>query len=186
MAKDNKKSSNDTDREEVMRKQKKCFSFVLNLVGVIALSLLFGVKQVAAEEFTANYYDLYFGDLNADGYDDVYLKAKKQLLIIAGDISTPIFIPPSVPSYSILSNGNVDYADPVVDETVDVSQLTLHEERFLIGDFNGDGYRDAFVHVTGLGVDSFTLAGGEVGQAPVILQQNLSDVSNYELAYADI
>ncbi len=70
----------------------------------------YSVAVNAANISTTNY-DMYLGDLNGDGYSDYYFAAKPFLLLLHGDIITPIVIPfPGVTSFVIYRSG-AGYAD---------------------------------------------------------------------------
>jgi len=138
-----------------------------------------------ADEFSSVSHDLYYGDTNGDGVDDIYLKARDRIIIIAGDIDVPLPIAPEVSSLLIQSSSSYywsGYGSPVVNETVDVSGLTKANERFYTGNFNGDGYQDTLIRVPSSGHDSFTLAGSALGQVPAMLQQGLDTATGVSLA----
>jgi hypothetical protein len=56
---------------------------------------LFAVsQQVVALDIKATNYDIYLGDVNGDGYSDFYFYGKPLIIILHGDIATPIVIFP--------------------------------------------------------------------------------------------
>ncbi len=151
------------------------------------LCVVFGVLGMSvaamAADFGSGKYEVYIGDLNDDDVDDVYLHAKEQIILLHGDIVTPIVVPPgnsfrtgsslSIDIHSIsvgAGNGGDSstthyYVDEVFAELVepvfsenerDVYGLVQAEENvnYFYGDFDGDGISDVLVIVPGYGVSA--------------------------------
>ncbi len=111
-----------------------CRSMILIIFSLFAI-------QANAIEFKGEEYELYIGDVNGDGLNDAYLKVPDTFILIHGDISVPILLDSPIPSYLIAS---VDvsspyYAEPVIDESIDISQLIKSTEDASLVDLNGDG-----------------------------------------------
>ncbi len=53
-----------------------------------------------------NRYDIYFGDVNGDGFEDVYFHGKEQFVPIAGDIFIPLILPPS-DGFALMRNSRI-------------------------------------------------------------------------------
>ena len=106
--------------------------------------LLFVASSATAVEFRGTEYDVYIGDINDDGIDDVYLKARGNFVLIHGDISVPLLLDSLFPSYLIQSKATEPniYLDPVVDEGVNVDALTLATNYASLIDANNDGILD--------------------------------------------
>ena len=127
-----------------------------------------GAATLQASEFGPADYDVYHGDFNSDGCSDIYLKAKPRVMLIAGDVNTPIQIPPNGPSYKLASTDSSTqvcaYSALVVDEPETINTATLSSGyNYFSGDFNGDGYADALLQAPDASGYSYTIAGGDNG-----------------------
>jgi RHS repeat-associated protein len=113
---------------------------------------------LASTNFQADSFDIYVGDVDGDGsiYDDIYLKAKEKILIIASDISIPI---PFRDSESILISG-ADGSLQTWLADVDVSLLEPATFEQLFGDFNGDGIKDVLLKSIDASQQSLIVYGG--------------------------
>ncbi|UTW46449.1 hypothetical protein KFE80_06105 [bacterium SCSIO 12696] len=121
---------------------------VKRAVGLFFLATTFLAGSASAVEFGSNDYEVYSGNLNNDGCEDIYLKAKERVILITVDITTPILIPPAGSSYKILSSvvdSQCTYPDAniLVDESIDVASLTVGGYQYVSRDFNNDGISDA-------------------------------------------
>lgn len=85
----------------------------LRFISVCVLSL--SAVQALAVSFDANKYDVYFGDINGDGVNDIYFHGKELLILLHGDIITPIVIQPQ-PSYALYAQEFLDIANINVTE----------------------------------------------------------------------
>lgn len=108
---------------------------------LLACSLILASISAQSIEFRGADYNVYIGDVNGDGINDVYLKVPDVFVLIHGDISVPLLIDQSEPSYLVAS---VDvsspyYAEPVIDETIDESLLVNATDDASLIDLNGDG-----------------------------------------------
>lgn len=66
---------------------------VLQIFFILA-SYLLVPSLVHAVDFNNNKYDIYRGDVNGDGTDDIYLHGKQQFILLHSEISIPIIVPP--------------------------------------------------------------------------------------------
>ncbi len=107
--------------------------------------------HVHAIEFRGAEYDVYLGDVNDDGIDDIYLKVPDTFVLLHGSISVPLLIDSEVPSYLISSiDGDLpSYASPVVSENIDESLLAKVTSGVYLVDQNGDGVLDLLIDKLG-------------------------------------
>lgn len=84
-------------------------------------------------------YDVYLGDQNSDGIDDVYLSAKDSIIPLHGTIIVPLAIQLS-DNYLITSDPIGFYNDPVdvPDSLVNINSFSL-VNNVAVYDYNGDG-----------------------------------------------
>ncbi len=122
--------------------------------------LLSSLASSLAQAATLNtsQYDVYYGDINQDGFEDIYLKGKPLPLIIAGQIDVPIIVP--APESMVLYRDTTPCQERLCTGLVGLDQylppeaLTLSDAQFnalvmaepgvdfIVGDINGDGRED--------------------------------------------
>jgi hypothetical protein len=110
-----------------------CALFALMLVSVTA----------NAREGFDNNYEAYIGDHNQDGYEDIYVRQKPQVVILAGDISIPIVLPPPVEHFVLVQNSaEGGYSIQSLDDNFSLAGWRLTEIEARAGDLNVDGLED--------------------------------------------
>ncbi|MDM3872676.1 FG-GAP-like repeat-containing protein, partial [Porticoccus sp. W117] len=167
-------------------------------IGLGLLATTFFAGSASAVEFGSNDYEVYSGNLNNDGCEDIYLKAKERVILITVDITTPILIPPAGSSYKILSSvvdNQCTYPDAnvLVDETIDVTSLTAGAYQYVSGDFNNDGFQDVRLVPASSSNSALTLAGGStpsfigefVAAAPSVHVEPTPSASSAEVLETD-
>lgn len=79
------------------------------LIGLFAFALIGETVEINSEN-----YDIYKGDVNADGYSDFYFHPKRKFLILHGEIAVPIAYsnPQGFVMYGSLANGKHHYGNP--------------------------------------------------------------------------
>ncbi len=128
-----------------------------------------------------NRYDIYFGDVNGDGFEDVYFHGKELFVPIAGDIFIPLILPPS-DGFALIRNsrtqtvnGSAGFSDYCGDithtyhqiirengvsdpEFIDLDEADIAGFRAAVdgvdyvgGDFNGDNGIDFLLRNLGAG-----------------------------------
>ncbi len=83
-------------------------SSLLKIVSVIVSSFLCATFAVGAEiQINVNDYNIYKGDLDGDGDNDLYFSQKPFFIILHGDIATPLLIAGSK-NYAVYNNDGVN------------------------------------------------------------------------------
>lgn len=118
----------------------------IKVLMAILLSLMSSV--VLAQGFNENY-EILQGDFDGDNDVDLYIRQKPQIVLIHGDVITPITILPDVKDFVLLQG--VDNAlDMEADlDKLDLSSASSSSVDFELGDFNADGVLDLLI--TGVG-----------------------------------
>ncbi|MFA0812638.1 FG-GAP-like repeat-containing protein [Microbulbifer epialgicus] len=136
-------------------------------------------------------YKIYAGDINGDKVEDLYFEYFRPIIILHGEISTPLVMP-ELPNFVLYGSFGTRYNDPVI-QTLPAANLAqlqlLDSDLSLTGDFNGDGDSDLLVlaslplilHANGDGLPSLAQtihASGDTYEISTILSgTNLSSVS---------
>ena len=121
----------------------------------MVLSLAGFIPAHAATNLSADDYDIYIGDIDGDGDDDLYLHAKEKILLIASDITVPI---PFRDEESLVLDVVTGEIQPWLAE-VNLDNMTLVDMDILVGDFDGDGLADLFLKSNSSSYDSYVLYG---------------------------
>ena len=112
-------------------------SVMLTLMGVFT----FSHTTLSDTNFRSDSYDVFYGDVDGDGIDDIYLRAVDKYVLIAIMNNAPILYQDG-PSLLLAGNGS-GFDDPIeYTQTVDTSSLSPDTHSVLIGDFDGDGEPD--------------------------------------------
>jgi RHS repeat-associated protein len=136
-------------------------AFLTRIIGVVIGLFLLAFPALGAEIKPDNY-DIYIGDMNGDGGSDYYFHQKPLLLILHGDIATPIFA--KQPNSFVVYRNGTDYSAPAL--------LTLTEtdlaQRLVSGVL-----RPALIsidfHIWRNGTNSYVFLRGADSSAPALL-----------------
>ncbi|HSX52047.1 MAG TPA: FG-GAP-like repeat-containing protein [Cellvibrio sp.] len=83
-------------------------SFIKIMGFIVSLFLL--ASAASGAEIKADTYDIYIGDVNGDGGSDYYFQQKPVLVILHGDIATPIYA--KMPNSFVVYRNGADYSTP--------------------------------------------------------------------------
>lgn len=154
-------------------------SKVKNLLWTVALAL----APVSLWAFEDQSHTVYAGDLNADGIQDVYLKANNRA--IAAPIGRMHIIPvQNVDSYVIYSHTTPTpgYADPVIDNSISVSGMEHLDVIPELTDYNGDGEMDMVVVSTDDALIPLVVLDGTTPSTELLFSGNAVDPANDTLS----
>ncbi len=142
---------------------------------LLAVFVLFtSVAVSASTNLQSDSYTTWYGDVNGDGYEDIYLEAKKRFILISGTITVPFYIFDSSNFYI----SGIDSSLHEITGAVNTSGFESLSIDFSSGDFNGDGRSDLIAQVRDSRFDSFLLYGQSddspnIKMQPTILDQDL-------------
>jgi RHS repeat-associated protein len=154
----------------------------ISLFFLLAFCAAFSSTVVAATGIQKNGYTIYQGDINDDGREDLYFEYNRPLVLLHGDIVTPLVMP-QLPSFVLYLNKDKEsYDDPLETTLTDLEVANLQKlekNLSLFGDFNGDGATDLLllasmpliIHAQGNGL-------------PALIQTLSTDNSDDTIAYA--
>lgn len=128
-----------------------------------------------------NRYEAYFGDFDGDGQRDLYLHGLPLVILLHGDIITPITLP-ALPGFIYYGNtkGSFAEAEPwdqasIDDCLVDGSCTKVEESQRSIADFNQDGHKDIFIKSPDADGSSIVVSGTEGETLPQVLLEIFAD-----------
>lgn len=124
----------------------------------------------SAAQVNPNNYDIYIGDINNDGQNDIYLAQKPWPLIIHGDIAIPILLKGSK-NYALYGSG-ADYSSPASYTLTEEDLLSLLNTGGLVkGQINSD-----FFVVNSSTDESSVLVRGKTSSDPAVLIQSFDSI----------
>ncbi len=133
----------------------------MNHVVRLAFALMLAVQAtlVHATSLAADAYEVYVGDFNSDGYDDLYFQAQSRFVLIGVEIPVPLSV---VLGDSFLVDGRTQSIQSVAG-TLNTSGKPRLNAQVFTGDFNGDGRTDLLYRVLDGSFDTFALLGSSGG-----------------------
>lgn len=152
----------------------------------IALMLLIIGKPANAALFENNKYEIYYGDANQNGIQDVYFRGLPLFVLIHGEIITPIFVPANASFFMELDSFGIYKAPQAL--TLSAAQIASYglekavlNVSYQLTDYDGDALVDAVIDPAN-GLPYFVLAGSADDGYPVMLEQapTASDESQKE------
>ncbi|WP_444909758.1 FG-GAP-like repeat-containing protein [Microbulbifer sp. TRSA005] len=149
---------------------------------LLVLFVTFSAHEAVASGIMKNGYTVYRGDVNDDGREDLYFEYNRPVILIHGDIASPLVMP-QLPNFVLyLNRGSESYKDPVEislteQEVANLDQL--EDSLSVFGDFNGDDATDL------LFIDTMPLVIHAQGNGLPELVQTLSvENRDDEISYA--
>ncbi len=138
---------------------------------------------VDIDDWSEESYGAFAANLTASAGDELLLLGRKDLLLLHGDIVTPIAIPQDIPNAIIAwdSNGNPSFTQFDIDADPDRHVV-------LFGDFDGDGYQEIVLQGNSKG-DSLRIlnSDGSIKQTIPSGYKGLDwSAASYELTITDI
>ena len=133
-------------------------------------------------------YTVFSGDVNSDGRTDLLVKAKLKIAVIdLDDLAVPIVIPPSSPTFVLLSSGN----DYVLDAQPNASVLNSSVWQpggyeLIYGDLVGEGAGGMVIRSQSGGGTSFSITTLVSTGAPQLLQALTSATLGVDLGASNV
>tara|TARA_R110002072_G_scaffold33030_9_gene100265 strand:+ start:11044 stop:18066 length:7023 start_codon:yes stop_codon:yes gene_type:complete len=122
----------------------------------------------ASLNFKPDTYKVFYGDINNDGFKDIYLHVDPRFLIIAADINIPIPLPTEFQSFALYGISGGYYQDPVSINPLSNLNNLIQLETYL-GMFV-QGQNELFIRASGLNGVSVVLNGLSVGSPTIAAQ----------------
>lgn len=135
--------------------------------------LSFGALQAFGVEFDSTQYDIYYGDVDQDNLDDFYFHPKERLVLLHGDIVTPIVLPKAagftVTSVEFPNLSQVQLLE-LTESDIATKNLVLATEGsdYFYGDFNGDGVNDVITRGVTNDSPAYEISGSALSGTPNI------------------
>jgi YD repeat-containing protein len=114
---------------------------------LIPLCLLMASAYSLASDLDSTHYDIYYGDIDSDGDQDIYFNGKELFVLLHGDIATPIIVPAeqSFALYQESGTYGAPQATTLSKSVIDTLTPATENSDFYIADFNGDGNDDVLL-----------------------------------------
>lgn len=149
---------------------------VLNCISIIS-------EPAFAVDFDQYRYDVYIGDRNGDGFDDIYLSARNSIIPIHGEVLIPISAQ-IADNYLLLSMSDGSYSDPVIVEDINTDNFKISTSATLF-DFNNDGIMDLLIGQQGTSLGNIALLGRADTDFIPTLVSNIDDPALFNTLVVD-
>ena len=141
-------------------------------------------------DFGDQKYDVYIGDVNNDGIEDIYLDAVDSFILIQSDASVPLLLPKV--AVDILLTGYFDengknYNAAVVGELTDAQLLSLNQDTASSSEYkdtNNDGILDLIIKSNDAVSTEVHLSGGTANSLPALLVFNNNSGTPASVTYS--
>ena len=133
---------------------------------VLAFFLLAHLSTMGLAQGFDEDFEILQGDYNEDGNLDFYIRQKPEVIIIHGDIITPIILPPDVKEFVLLQDASANASFSIKDnfESEKLKAFSKSSVALQYGDFNFDGVVDLILsgieNVISGGLDQIIFANG--------------------------
>lgn len=125
-------------------------------------------------------YAIYYGDFDDDGSRDIYFHGLPLIIILHGEIATPIVLQPPT-GFAFFGKGDGSYhpasewdmTDAALQACSDCARAVINTD-FVLGDMNNDGNPDILVLGENGGLSSLLVSGTEGTALPQVLLEILS------------
>ncbi len=141
---------------------------ILALVSIMAMTLV-SLSVWSSTDLDDDAFNIYIGDVDGDGYDDLYLASIPNFVLLAMDITIPLTL---YDTSSVLFKGDAygSFENSIAwSNNVNVDSLTLADYTVHTGDFNGDGVLDLLLQSNGISYQNIVLS-GSTGDTPFTAQ----------------
>ena len=141
---------------------------ILALISIMVLGFA-SIVATSSTNLDVDSFEIFIGDVDGDGTDDLYLSSIPKFVLIAMEINIPLTVLDAEP---VLFKGNGDgtYQDPVAWTTeVDLGSMSVANYTVHTGDFNGDGIQDLFFQSNSISYQSIILSGAS-GDTALVAQ----------------
>lgn len=133
------------------------------------LCLLAFIPAAQANKVTVENYDIYIGDLNSDGAADYYFHQKPLVLILHGDIATPILVP-QTGHFAVYRSAD-SYSDP---QLISLSEAEIAQKLASAALRPALNPADFTAWSSGVSDENFVLLRGADSAAPALLLQTIA------------
>ncbi|TQV67712.1 hypothetical protein FKG94_25435 [Exilibacterium tricleocarpae] len=131
---------------------------------------LFWVTAATASSLTSAHYDVYYGDLDSNGKQDIFFHGKDLIILLHGDIVTPIkVVEPSFVVYQTAAGYSAPQALSLTPAQITALSRAGHETDYFFADFDNDSHRDALLRGATAADPALILAGTAGRALPTVL-----------------
>jgi len=151
---------------------------IFTLTVTVLISVVTGF--VSAEEWTENTHDVLTGDVNGDGYNDLYLKSipTPQTLQIPYNIDINVNVKSGIKDVLLLSNADGTYTVVYSPDSALLNSITWTAAAYTLAyaDYNNDGKKDVLVKAQNVGDNTYLLIAPPIGSIAILSQTTVNTI----------